>query len=73
MITVEFLGPIARDSINVKARDLRELRDILSNDEELKEWLKSCAVAINDELVNDIDALLPDGARVSLLPPVCGG
>ncbi|BCX79998.1 MoaD/ThiS family protein [Campylobacter sp. 19-13652] len=73
MVTVEFLGPIARESISVEAANLRELRDILAKDSEIKEWLKSCAVAVNDELVSDIDTELKNGDRVSLLPPVCGG
>lgn len=73
MITVEFLGPIARPSMSVDVASLRDLRDILASDESLSQWLENCAVAVDDEIVSDIDIALKDGAKVSLLPPVCGG
>jgi len=73
MIYVEFLGPIQKDSIEIEAVSLRELSDILSKDEDVKEWLSSSAVAVNDTLVSSLDTKLKSGDRVSLLPPVCGG
>ncbi len=73
MVKVEFLGPIAREAIEVDAKDLNELADILSKDDDIKEWLPKCAVAVNDEIVTDRSYLLKDGDIVSILPPVCGG
>ncbi len=73
MIYVEFLGPIPKESVEIEAASLRELSDILSRDEDVKEWLSSSAVAVNDTLVSSLDTKLKSGDRVSLLPPVCGG
>jgi molybdopterin synthase sulfur carrier subunit len=73
MVKVEFLGPIERESMDIKADSLRELSVILSKDKYIEEWLKYCAVAVNDEIVEEIDRELNFGDRVSLLPPVCGG
>ncbi|WP_304345109.1 MoaD/ThiS family protein, partial [Campylobacter showae] len=39
----------------------------------LSEWLKICAVAVNDEIASSLDAPLKDGDKISILPPVCGG
>jgi molybdopterin synthase sulfur carrier subunit len=73
VVRVEFLGPIKREAMSLEVGSLRELSEVLSQDEELKEWLKLSAVALNDTIVEDIDVKLKDGDRVSLLPPVCGG
>ncbi|MRI84202.1 MAG: molybdopterin synthase sulfur carrier subunit [Nitratiruptor sp.] len=73
MVRVEFLGPIGKEAMEVEAKDLRELAQILKADEQLRGWLKECAVAVNDRLVDDLDTKLHDGDRVVLLPPVCGG
>jgi molybdopterin synthase sulfur carrier subunit len=73
MITVEFLGPIGRESMELNAKNLDELSSMLKNDAEIAAWLDKCAVAINDELINSRDRELQEGDRVSLLPPVCGG
>lgn len=73
MITVEFLGPIGKGSMQVDITNLNQLGEILKNDDVVKDWLGSCAVAINDKLVQNKDVVLKDGDRVSLLPPVCGG
>ncbi|MRJ02385.1 MAG: MoaD/ThiS family protein [Epsilonproteobacteria bacterium] len=73
MVKVEFLGPIGKEPMEVEARTLRDVAKVLQKDEELKKWLKECAVAVNDRLVQDLDTELKDGDRVSLLPPVCGG
>jgi molybdopterin synthase sulfur carrier subunit len=73
MVKVEFLGPINKESLEVDVKSLKELSTILLKDESLKEWLSSCAVAVNDKIVKEIDIKLEDGDRVSLLPPVCGG
>jgi len=73
MIHVEFLGPIAKEPIEIEASSLQELSTKLKEDESLAPWLAKCAIAINDEMVCQIDTPLQDGDRVSILPPVCGG
>jgi molybdopterin synthase sulfur carrier subunit len=73
MITIEFLGPISKKSIQVEASNLKELPDILKQDTQLVEWLNSSAVAVNDTMVNTLDTPLKDGDKISILPPVCGG
>jgi molybdopterin synthase sulfur carrier subunit len=73
MVKVEFLGPINKKSLAIEVNTLKELSDELKKDESLKKWLKECAVAVNDEIVNDINKELKDGDKVVLLPPVCGG
>ncbi|MCZ6150316.1 MoaD/ThiS family protein [Campylobacter ureolyticus] len=73
MIRVEFLGPIKKDDLEVKASNLAELKEILNKDESLKKWLEISAVAINDEIINSLDKELKNGDKVSILPPVCGG
>ena len=73
MIKVEFLGPIQKPTLELEIQNLNELAAILQADEEVSDWLESCAVAVNDTLVSSLEAPLKDGDRVSLLPPVCGG
>ena len=75
MVEVEFLGPIKIENIKLEASNLGELKDALKgyHELELSEWLKICAVAINDEIVSDLAAPLKDGDKISILPPVCGG
>ncbi|MCZ6173274.1 MoaD/ThiS family protein [Campylobacter ureolyticus] len=73
MIRVEFLGPIKKDDLEIKASNLAELKEILNKDESLKEWLEISAVAINDEIINTLNKELKNGDKVSILPPVCGG
>jgi len=73
MIKVEFLGPIEKEPLELDILNLNELASILQEDNELKEWLKNSAVAVNDNIVSSLDVVLKDGDKVSLLPPVCGG
>ena len=73
MVTVEFLGPIQKESLKLEIANLDELAKILQNDEEMQPWLENSAVAVNDMLVSSRDIELKDGDRVALLPPVCGG
>ena len=73
MVKVEFLGPINKESVEIDVKNLKELKEYLSNDEELKGWLENSAVALNDKLVTSLDVELKDGDRVAVLPPVCGG
>ena len=73
MIKVEFLGPIAKAPIEMEASTLADVSNRLKADSELSDWLDKCAVALNDTMVNDLNTVLKDGDRVSILPPVCGG
>jgi len=73
VVKVEFLGPIQKEALELEIKNLNELAEILQKDEEMKEWLESCAVAVNDTLVSSLENPLYDGDKISLLPPVCGG
>ena len=73
MVTVDFLGPIHKQSLELDIANLDELAKILQDDSEVSEWLDTCAVAVNDTLVSSLEVALSDGDKVSLLPPVCGG
>ena len=73
MVTVEFLGPIGKEPLNLDISNLNQLSDILKQDDSLSSWLENSAVAINDMLVQDKNSELKHGDKISLLPPVCGG
>jgi molybdopterin synthase sulfur carrier subunit len=74
VVIVEFLGPIGIEPIQIEAKNLKELSEIIKvKAPEVQSWLASSAVAVNDKLVQSLDILLKDGDKVSLLPPVCGG
>ncbi|QOP44673.1 MoaD/ThiS family protein [Sulfurimonas sediminis] len=73
MVRVEFLGPIQKEALELEIKNLNELAAILQKDEEVKEWLDNCAVAVNDNLVTSLECELKNGDKISLLPPVCGG
>lgn len=73
MVTIEFLGPIQKDKISLEAATLNDVAQYLSQDSELKTWIETCAVAVNDVMVMDLNTKLISGDKVSLLPPVCGG
>jgi len=73
MVKVEFLGPINCASLEVDVATLSELAQELQKREELDWWLEKSAVAVNDEITNDLNLVLKSGDRVSILPPVCGG
>jgi molybdopterin synthase sulfur carrier subunit len=73
LVRVEFLGPIQKAPLELEITNLSELAAVLQKDSEMSEWLKNCAVAVNDTLVSSLNVDLKDGDRVSLLPPVCGG
>jgi molybdopterin synthase sulfur carrier subunit len=73
MVKVEFLGPIEQESIEIEASTLQDLADRLKEIDSVSRWLDRCAVAVNDEMVNDLTKALKSGDRVSILPPVCGG
>ena len=73
MIKVEFLGPIGQAPLEIEAETLAEVAIYLQDIESIKSWLSKCAVAVNDEMTNDLTKVLKSGDRVSILPPVCGG
>ncbi|PZT49064.1 molybdopterin synthase sulfur carrier subunit [Helicobacter valdiviensis] len=73
MIKVELLGPLGNQSLECEIYSLEELGKYLQALPNIKDYLKDCAIAINDELVQDKNIVLKDGDKVSLLPPVCGG
>ncbi|EFV4301665.1 MoaD/ThiS family protein [Campylobacter jejuni] len=73
MVKVEFLGPINKENLELKVKNLKELKEILQKDESLKEWLELCAVSLNDKIIFDENTKLKDGDKIALLPPVCGG
>ncbi|EAJ1067756.1 MoaD/ThiS family protein [Campylobacter coli] len=73
MVKVEFLGPINKENLELKVKNLKELKEILQKDESLKEWLELCAISLNDEIIFDENTKLKDGDKIALLPPVCGG
>ena len=73
MVRVEFLGPIQKEPLEMEAKTLQDVADVLNQYEDLKEWILTSAVAVNDTLVSSLDVKLQDGDKISLLPPVCGG
>jgi len=73
MVKVEFLGPIGKAPIEMDAATLADVSAKLKEDSTLAAWLEKCAVALNDTMVNDLDIVLKEGDKVSILPPVCGG
>jgi molybdopterin synthase sulfur carrier subunit len=73
MIKVEFLGPIDKPSMMLDITNLKQLKDILKQNQDISSWLENSSIAINDKITNDINATLKSGDVVCLLPPVCGG
>jgi len=73
MVSVEFLGPIQIEKKEFDVSSVRELKKELYKIPELEDWLISCAIAVNDKIIDTLDTPLKDGDKVVLLPPVCGG
>jgi molybdopterin synthase sulfur carrier subunit len=73
MVKIEFLGPISREPLEIEANSLEDIAKALQEINEISGWLDKCAVAINDNMTNDLSTKLKSGDRVSILPPVCGG
>lgn len=73
MITINFLGPINKDSIQINANTINDVKNELNKIQDLQEWLEISAIAVNDDFVSDLDFSLKDGDVISILPPVCGG
>jgi molybdopterin synthase sulfur carrier subunit len=70
-VLIKFLGPISRDDLEVDVENIDELKKIIKENVS-SEWIESLAVAVNDNIVNDLNEI-KDGDVISLLPPVCGG
>ncbi|MCI7047026.1 MULTISPECIES: MoaD/ThiS family protein [Helicobacter] len=73
MIEVELLGPLGNQKFTSNAKDFYTLKKELQQDSAIQNWLKDCAIALNDEIVQSLDTPLKDGDKVVILPPVCGG
>nr|WP_314469038.1 MoaD/ThiS family protein [uncultured Campylobacter sp.] len=73
MVEIEFLGPIKMHNLKLEAANLSEVKEKLGEYAQLGEWLKICAVAVNDEIASSLDVPLKYGDKISILPPVCGG
>ena len=52
MVEIEFLGPIKMHNLKLEAANLSEVKEKLGEYAQLKEWLKICAVAVNDEIAS---------------------
>ena len=72
-ITVEFLGPINKENITLSVDSLKALANHLKDDPIVSPWLDKSAIAINGNIVKDINHHLKEHDVVSILPPVCGG
>jgi molybdopterin synthase sulfur carrier subunit len=70
-VLIKFLGPIAKDDLEVEVSSIDELKKVIKENVEDK-WIDSLGVAINDRLVKSLDEV-KNGDVISLLPPVCGG
>lgn len=73
MVRIEFLGPIMHDPLQIEAENLQRVKEVLNNNKDLSKWLKSSAVALNGEIIENLNTPLKDGDTISILPPVCGG
>lgn len=73
MIEVEFLGPLGNKTFQSQAKDFYALKQELQVIPELQDWLKDCAIALNNEIVSSLDTPIKNGDKIVLLPPVCGG
>ncbi|RAX54740.1 molybdopterin synthase sulfur carrier subunit [Helicobacter sp. 16-1353] len=74
MVKVNFLGPIGLDSMEIDVKNFSELKEKLYEIKTLKDWLPLCAIALNDEIIqNTSNITFKDNDNISLLPPVCGG
>jgi molybdopterin synthase sulfur carrier subunit len=73
MVTIQFLGPIAREPIQVKITNFKQLQQLLLQDKNLRPWIDSLAIALNDTIIKDTNITFKDGDTITLLPPVCGG
>ena len=70
-VIVKFLGPIAKDDVEIEFETTDELKSAIRSYID-KSWLDKVAVAVNDKLVKSLENV-KNGDVISLLPPVCGG
>ena len=68
MVEIEFLGPIKMSNLKLEAANLSEVKEKLGEYAQLGEWLKICAVAVNDETSRP--AVAPAGHQQNQLPQV---
>ena len=68
---IKFLGPVAREDLEVKVENSEELKNIIKSNLD-KKWLDVVAIAINDNIVLNLNNI-KDGDVITILPPVCGG
>ncbi len=73
MATIEFLGPIEIDPMEVDVNNMKELSVFLKGIPEIQKWLDNSAVAVNDTVVSSLNINLNKHDVISILPPVCGG
>ncbi len=73
MARIEFLGPINKEPIEIDITHLSELKTCFKDDPEIRGWLKNSAIAVNDQLVSNLNLSIGKHDKISLLPPVCGG
>ncbi len=73
MARIEFLGPINKKPIDVDIKHLSDLKTLFQDDPEMKDWIQSSAIAVNDQLVSNLNLSVSKNDKISLLPPVCGG
>ena len=70
-IKIKFLGPLSRPDLDVDVANTQALKEILKQNI-AEEWLLSVAIAVNGDIVKDLNNI-KDGDVLSILPPVCGG
>jgi molybdopterin synthase sulfur carrier subunit len=73
MVKIEFLGPIGLETKEIDIKNLLELKEYLTNNFAIQNWLEISAIAVNEKIVKSLETELKDGDVVSILPPVCGG
>ena len=73
MIEIDFLGPLGNKTYTSNATNLHVLKEELKAIPELQDWLKDCAIALNNEIISSLDTPIKEGDKIVLLPPVCGG
>ena len=73
MAKIEFLGPINKKPIDVDIKHLSDLKTLFQDDPDMKAWIKSSAIAVNDQLVSNLNLSVSKNDKISFLPPVCGG
>ena len=62
------------EAVIEEARDLAGLiTELAAEDPRLREVLEQCSFFIDGEHHRSLDAALPDGSRVDVLPPFAGG